>query len=167
VFRDELVEGGTRRLIGPLRSIVVFDSTDPDATDGRGALALSAAWKKKLTELSNFTVADEEINAHRFCTYLPSGDEKGCGKCLAFCPSRALVNSSPNMEGAYPKPVRDQEHRFWDGALQFDNGSCCDDRGQLKTLYDEWMCARCVAICAADGNRRTAAVRGWEEYRTT
>jgi hypothetical protein len=106
------------------------------------------------------------MNRHRFCTYLPADGEKGCGKCLAFCPSGALANSSPDIQGAYPKPLRDQEHRFWDGALQFDNGSCCDDRGQLKSLYDEWMCARCVAVCAAEGNRRSEAAERWDTFHS-
>ena len=36
---------------------------------------------------------------------------------------------------------------------------------QLKSLYDEWMCARCLAICAAEGNHRTKAAELWEHYR--
>jgi ferredoxin len=163
VFRDEVVEGGIRRLIGPLRSIVIFESAD-DSSDSRGVLPLSVSWQEKLKKLSDFTDLDSAVNANRFCTYFPESGEKGCGKCLAFCPSGALANSSPGSKGNYPKRLLDQEHRFWDGALQFDNGSCCDDRGQLQTLYDEWMCGRCVAVCAVEGNHRSGAAEGWKKF---
>jgi hypothetical protein len=162
VFRDEETDSGIRRLLGPIRSIMIFETCREKA--GNGVLTLDETWHKKLADLSDFTVTDADINDHRFCTYLASGGGKGCGKCLAFCPSGALGNSSPGMDGEYPQPLRDQEHRFWDGSLQFDNGSCCDDRGQLTTLYDEWMCARCVAVCAAEGNRRGKAVKGWRSF---
>lgn len=165
VFRDEIVRGEARRLMGPLRSIVIFHSDEEDTSHDSGILPLSTQWQEKLKSLSDFTVSDPDVNRHRFCTYLAGDDEQGCGKCLAFCPSNALANSSPGTKGQYPKRLLDQEHRFWDGSLQFDNGSCCDDRGQLKTLYDEWMCGRCVAICAAEGNHRAEAANLWEGYR--
>jgi ferredoxin len=159
VFRDEIVQGEVKRLTGALRSIVIFHSGQESALDGGEVLPLSAQWQEKLKSLSDFTILDPQVNSHRFCTYLPGNGERGCGKCLAFCPSDALANSSPGTKGKYPKPLLEQEHRFWDGSLQFDNGSCCDDRGQLQTLYDEWMCGRCVAICAAEGNRRAEAAK--------
>jgi len=166
VFRDEIVRGEVRRLMGTIRSIVIFHSGDDNTPNGSEVLSLSTWWQEKLKSLSDFTVLDPDMNRHRFCTYLAGNDERGCGKCLAICPSDALANSSPGTKGKYPKRLLDQEHRFWDGSLQFDNGSCCDDRGQLKTLYDEWMCGRCVAICAAEGNRRAEAAKLWESYCT-
>ena len=99
------------------------------------------------------------MNSHRFCGYIPVDNDRGCGKCLAFCPSGALVNSTPSTEGNYPQRLLLQEHRFWEGSLQFDHGSCCDDRGQLKILYDEWMCGRCMAVWAAEGHRRKQAAK--------
>ncbi|UCF97568.1 MAG: hypothetical protein JSV89_20700 [Spirochaetaceae bacterium] len=167
VFRDEVVAGGVRRLIGPLRSVVIFESENASAGGDGGdqVLSLSTMWQQKLRDLSDFTVIDSAVNSQRFCTYLAASGERGCGKCLAFCPSGALANSSPDPRGDYPRRLLQQEHRFWQGSLQFDNGSCCDDRGQLKTLYDEWMCGRCLAVCAAEGNRRGEAAEGWEDYR--
>lgn len=162
VFRDEIVQGEVRRLMGTLRSIVIFHSDEENTSDGGEVLPISTGWQEKTESLSDFTVLDPQVNSHRFCTYLPGNGERGCGKCLAFCPSDALAKSSPGTNGKYPKPLLDQEHRFWDGSLQFDNGSCCDDRGQLHTLYDEWMCGRCVAICATEGNRREEAAKLWE-----
>jgi ferredoxin len=166
VFRDELTSDGVRRLIGPLRSIVIFESESSSAGEPAvDLLPLSSAWQERLRSLSDFTVLDPAVNSHRFCTYLPVSNDRGCGKCLASCPSGALVNSSPGAQGNYPERLLQQEHRFWEGSLQFDNGSCCDDRGQLKTLYDEWMCGRCVAVCAAEGHRKTQAAELWENYR--
>ncbi|UCF98280.1 MAG: hypothetical protein JSV89_01795 [Spirochaetaceae bacterium] len=104
------------------------------------------------------------MNSQRFCGYIQVENDRGCGKCLAFCPSDALVNSTPSTEGNYPRRLLLQEHRFWEGSLQFDHGSCCDDRGQLKILYDEWMCGRCMAVCAAEGHRRNQAAELWDNY---
>ena len=165
VFRDELTSNGVRRLIGPLRSIVIFESGSSSAGEtDHDLLPLSSAWQEKLHRLSDFTFLDPAVNSHRFCTYLPVNNDRGCGKCLAFCPSGALVNSTPGTEGNYPQRLLLQEHRFWEGFLQFDHGSCCDDRGQLKILYDEWMCGRCMAACAAEGNRRAQAAELWDDY---
>jgi ferredoxin len=161
VFRDETTPGGVRRLVGPLRSMVIFHSNGSDVPADGKIRSLSEQWQRELRMLSDFTVSAREVNNRRFCTYLPSDLERGCGKCLAFCPSGALANSSPGGDGKHPRQLLAQEHRFWDGFLQFDNGSCCDDRGQLQTLYDEWMCGRCVAVCAAVGNRRPQAAEWW------
>jgi hypothetical protein len=166
VFRDEVHQGGVRRLIGPLRSIVMFHAEEAGKAKNGEVLELSEKWQQKLSVLSDFTVLKPEVNRHRFCPYLPAEGEEGCGKCLAFCPSDALRNSSPDLKGKYPQRLQDQEHRFWDDFLQFDNGSCCDDRGQLAALYDEWMCGRCVAVCAAEGTRHIEAARQWEAYVT-
>ena len=154
-FRDEVRDGAARRLLGPLRSLVIFDAADLD--ESNGMVAITDEWKRDLMELSDFTSISSEINAKRYCTYIAEEGETGCGKCLAYCPSKALANSSPTVEGSYAAGVERQSHRFWEGSLQFDNGSCCDERGQLSSLYDEWMCGRCVSICAGEGRLRVGS----------
>ena len=79
---------------------------------------------------------------------------KQCALCLINCPSKAQLNSTPNLSGAYSKEIQKQTHRFWEGKLQFDYARCCDDRGQMASLFPEWSCAGCLTICAAIGNRR-------------
>lgn len=151
VFRDETEEGVGRRLIGVLRSVVVFDPEDCVTDGSQGIRMIDDEWKAWVAKLSDFTVADSEVNRRRYCTYIPEKGENGCGKCVSFCPSNALKNSSPLPSGAYSDRVASQSHRFYGKALQFDNGSCCDERGQLSELYDEWMCGRCVSICGGEG----------------
>ncbi|MBT3272202.1 MAG: hypothetical protein HN368_03530 [Spirochaetales bacterium] len=157
VFRDEVSSGQHRRLIGPLRSLVIFDKGSVDNAEENGIVEITDDWKRELAQLSDFSFTAGEVNSKRHCTYIPESGEKGCGKCIAYCPSRALLNSSPQNNGEYSEKVNGQDHRFWDGQLQFDNGSCCDERGQLASLYDEWMCGRCLSICAGEGFIREAA----------
>jgi hypothetical protein len=160
VFRDEVDGERVHRFVGPLRSIVLFDRA-PLVKDGdRGIVYPTATWREYLFKLFDFTVTDPDVNRGRFCTYLPLDDE-GCGKCVGCCPSGAQANSAPTSRGDFAANVRRQDHRFWDGHLQFDYAKCCEDRGQMRTLIPEWSCARCVTICAVAGIRRPDAVANY------
>ncbi len=161
VFRDEPHEGGARRLLGPLRSLLLFDSAQPLQGRNDEVVFLDDRWRESLKKINDFTVTDPDVNAARYCTYLPADGERGCARCVAFCPSGALASSSPAPDGQYPTNVAAQTHRFWDDVLQFDNGKCCDERGQLAQLYDEWMCGRCVSMCAAEGNIRSGSAEAF------
>ena len=165
VFRDEAIDGSVKRYLGALSSIVMFDQEDPDRNGSHGVFTLTPDWRRRILDLSDFTKPDTEINRHRFCTYIREKGEPGCGKCIAFCPSGALANSSPLADGHHAEAVARQQHRFWDGAIQFDNGRCCDERGQLANLYDEWMCGRCVSICGGEGNVRPQAAAEFDSYK--
>jgi hypothetical protein len=156
VFRDEFVDGQVQRFVGPLRSIIVFDKADVVRDGSNGIMYPSEAWRKFLLQLYDFGNTSPDINKYRFCTYSPYNDE-GCGKCLRNCPSGAQRNSAPEATGCYSEQLSQQDHRFWEGKLQFDYARCCDERGQMTTLFPEWSCARCVTICAAMGNRRADA----------
>ena len=150
--------------MGVLRSIVVFDPEKP-ARDGRDDVVfLDGELRQRLMALTDFTNADPAVNRYRFCTYHGAEGVNGCGKCISFCPAGALANSSPSRGGTYAPDVASQTHRFNDGALQFDFGRCCDDRGQLASLYDEWMCGRCVSICGGEGNRSRVAADSYAAY---
>jgi len=67
--------------------------------------------------------------------------------------------------GDYSPEVKEQEHRFYEDKIQFDYGSCCDDREQLANLYPEWSCARCVTICGSEGLRRPASIINYYEKK--
>ncbi len=71
----------------------------------------------------------------------------------------------PLSDGGYSESVSNQGHRFYDGKLQFDYAKCCETRGQMANLFPEWSCARCVSICAAEGNRRRPAAENFEAMR--
>jgi len=158
LFRDEVVNGKVRRYVGPIRSVILFDKEEP-VKDGRGGVVYpSEPWRKYLFSLYDFTNTDPGVNGSRFCSYIPLNDG-GCGKCIDGCPSGAEYNSAPSPDGGYADDVGSQTHRFWEGKLQFDYASCCDDRGQLSTLYPEWSCARCVTICASEGVRNPVATK--------
>ncbi len=159
-FRDEVgPDGSVRRLCGQYASIIVFDE-DELVTDGVGEVSLlDASRLAHLRRVNDFTEVAPEVVAERFCTYnTTSGDGTSvCGKCLQACPSGALPNSSPRPDGTFDERVAAQEHRFHEGALKFDFATCCRDRGQKAQLYDDYVCARCEAICAARGVRRLAS----------
>jgi hypothetical protein len=157
IFRDELVDGQVHRFAGPIRSIVVFDQ-QPAVTDGSGGMQMpTQAWRDFLFQLFDFTNANPEINRHRFCTHLSLNGE-GCSHCIGFCPSGAQANSAPTPSGEYSSELAAQEHRFWDGSLQFDFGRCCEERGQMGSMYAEWSCAHCLTVCLDQGKRNPQAV---------
>ena len=157
-FRDEVTaEGKRQRLFGRYCSIVVFDGEEP-VTDGSGGVSLldeeRLAWLRRITD---YTDPDPEVLAARYCNYqtIGSDDSSICGKCLETCPSGALVNSSPLPDGRYEPRVAAQEHRFSEGTLDFDFRNCTRDRLQKQALFDEYVCTRCEAICAADGAKKS------------
>ncbi|MGD8238183.1 MAG: hypothetical protein PVH68_06515 [Armatimonadota bacterium] len=159
-IRDEVWPGGVvQRLCGQYASIIIFDEEEP-VTDGSGGVSLldpeRLAWLRRLSDYSD--VADEVVG-QRYCTYnVIIGDGRSaCGKCIEFCPSGALPNSSPGPDGTTEARLLRQKHRFFDGALDFDFGTCCRDRGQKAQLYDDYVCARCDVICAVRGVCRPAS----------
>ena len=162
VIRDEATATGVERFVGPLRSIIIFDENGL-ITEGEGGVFYPGrAWRGFLLRLSDFTDIDPEINRYRFCTYVPS-DEQGCTECLRSCPTGAQAMSVPTPEGRYSSQIANQQHRFWEGKLQFDFGRCLDERSQMATMFPEWSCARCLTSCAAQGKRRASTVDGHHE----
>jgi hypothetical protein len=61
---------------------------------------------------------------------------------------------------SFPERLLGQKHRFDAGVLDFDFGNCSRDRGQKAELYEDYVCARCEAVCAARGVRKSAAEIG-------
>jgi hypothetical protein len=129
VFRDEINGKHVERFVGPIRSIIVFDSGELVTNGDGGVIFPTDEWRDFLFQLYDFTHIDPDINKYRFCSYIPFSDE-GCGKCVSSCPSGAQANSVPTIKGTYSEEVSKQSHRFWNQKLQFDFGRCCDDRGQ-------------------------------------
>ena len=159
-FRDEVgPDGSVRRLSGQYASVIIFDDEQEPVNDGADGISLldpaRLAWLRRLSDYSD---AAGEVVQRRYCTYNVTGDDGGsvCGKCIEFCPSGALANSSPNPDGVFDERLVRQKHRFWEGALDFDFGTCGRDRGQKAQLYDDYVCARCDVICAARGIRHPA-----------
>ena len=111
------------------------------------------AWLRRVCD---YTDVAKEVVAGRYCTYnLTSADGASvCGKCIEACPAGALANSSPAPDGKYEERLLKQKHRFLDDTLDFDFGNCCRDRGQKAQLYEDYVCARCEAVCAARGVRK-------------
>jgi len=159
IFRDEVINGKIHRFTGPLRSLVIFDSEDV-VTNEEGIIYLAEQWRHFLFTLYNFTDTDYEVNKYRFCSYIPFNDQ-GCDLCREYCPSGAQETSIPTPTGEYPEHISRQTHRFWEGKLQFDYGRCCEERGQMATLYPEWSCARGLTMCAAKGRRRVYAAENF------
>jgi len=80
-----------------------------------------------------------------------------CGQCIDACPSNALQNSTPLPDGTFIAKIESQQHRFWNGTVDFDFGNCARERGQKSQLFDDYVCARCEVMCAAHGIRKSAA----------
>lgn len=160
VIRDELVDESVHRFVGPIRSIIIFDHKDLVKDGSDGVLHPTESWREFLFKLFGFTNIDPRINKYRFCTYVPHDDE-GCRECIRACRWGALANSVPAPSGTYPQRILRQQHRFWEGKLQFDFASCRDERRQMSTLFPEWSCGICPSICAAEGQRRTYAAKNF------
>jgi hypothetical protein len=165
VFRDEIEDGEVRRLAGPVLSMIVFDSDEPYSSPGDEVLLLTEEWRRRVAEITDFTSDTSELNAYRFCTFIAEPGESGCSQCVSSCPSGAMLKSTPTADGGYPDTVAKQQHRFWQGALQFDNGSCLDYRQQMAGLYGEWMCGRCFSICGGNGQTRRSAAEGFRDLK--
>ena len=159
-FRDEVGEDGTvQRLLGRYRSIVVFDQ-DPLVNDGAGGVGLLNSERlARLRQISDYAVATADVVADRYCTYNVVGaiGSSICGKCIEVCPSGAMKNSTPTPNGIFDESLLKQQHRFWKGTIDFDFGNCVKERGQKGQLYDDYVCARCEAICVSRGLRRKAS----------
>jgi len=158
-FRDEVGPGGkVRRFFGQYASMVVFDEDDPVGDGAGGVTLLDEDRLVRLRGVNDYTDVAPAVVAERYCTYNltdPDGSSV-CGKCIEACPASALANSSPGPDGAYEERLLRQKHRFFEQVLDFDAGNCCRDRGQKAQLYEDYVCARCEAICSARGVRRSA-----------
>jgi ferredoxin len=158
-FRDEVsADGKRRRLFGRYRTIVIFDQELPVMDNGAGVTLLDPARLKELKRISDYTIVSDDVVVRRYCTYNLTGadGETLCGKCLPACPSGALQNSTPTPFGSYDDAVTNQEHRFWEGTLDFDYANCVNDRSQKGQLYEDYVCARCEVVCASEGIRKSA-----------
>ncbi len=156
-FRDEAGDDGrVRRLMGQYGAIVVFDEQTPMHDPESGIVEITPEWQQHAGALADYTNVSEEIVRQRYCTYnvLDGEGNSVCVKCIEYCGSGALGNSVPSPRGEYGERVLRQKHRFFEGWLKFDFGNCCRDRGQKAQLYSDYVCARCVAICAAEGVRK-------------
>lgn len=160
-FLDEVTKDGTiQRLYGRYRSIVVFDR-EPLVTNNAGGIGLvDTKHLKWLKKVNDYTDATADIVTERYCTYnMTRPDGKSvCGKCLEVCPSGALRNSTPTPQGTIDEFILKQEHRFWEGTIDFDYGNCARERKQRGQLYDDYVCARCETICATGGIRKKASL---------
>lgn len=156
-FRDEVGEKGeTLRLFGRYRSIVLFDKEAPVTDNTGGVLPVHSERLTRLKRINDYTDVDPAIVSQRYCTYnsLKPDGRSICGKCLGVCPSGALRNSSAASAGTLDKHLAEQKHRFWEDTLDFDHANCVRERGQKGQLYDDYVCARCEAICASQGIRK-------------
>jgi hypothetical protein len=161
-FRDELLDDSVARMIGPLRSIIVFDAQAP-VTDGSGEIVdLSDQWRKRLFSIADFTNTDSKINRLRFCRFLedPGSDADSCSACISYCPSGAQAKSTPNADGSYASTVRDQKSRWYGNDLQFAFSDCLEERTQKKELFPDFMCGRCMVVCVLEGKRSKEAAIG-------
>jgi hypothetical protein len=161
-FRDEIVGGSVVRLMGPLRSMVVFDSEELVTEGSGGIVDLNDEWRQRLFSLADFTNTDPDINRQRYCRYIADSeaDSESCSACITFCPSGAQAKSAPRADGSYASRVRDQKSRWYGGDLQFAFSDCLEERTQKKELYPEFMCGRCMVICVLEGQRSRKAAEG-------
>ena len=106
--------------------------------------------------LADYTQVGDDLVRERYCTYnvLDGDGAPVCDKCVRQCPSGALPNFVPDPDGAFSERILSQSHRFSGSWLKFDFGNCCRDRGQKAQIYSDYVCARCVSICAAEGVRK-------------
>lgn len=158
-FRDEVNGDGKRqRLFGRYRSIMIFDEASPAADSSAGITLHDADRLAALKRINDYRVADERVFSQRYCPYnVTTADGTSvCGKCLESCPSGALKNSTPSPIGIYDNVLLEQKHRFSDGVLDFDFGNCTNDRHKKAQLYEDYVCARCEVICAAEGVRKSS-----------
>jgi hypothetical protein len=159
-FRDEVdADGNPQRLYGRYRSIVIFDEHEPVSDNTHGISRLDQARLAVLHKQNDYTDSSAEAVAERYCTYnqTKKDGKTACRKCIAACPSNALANSTPNPNGVFSKKITAQKHRFWEDTLAFDFKNCCSDRYQKAELYEDYVCARCEAICAARGIRKSTS----------
>ena len=158
-FRDEVsADGKAQRLFGRYRSIVIFDQEPLETGNGNGVTLYDAARLEQLKRISDYTDVSADVAAQRYCTYnLTNGNGKSiCGKCVTACPSGALLNSTPSPAGVYDIRLTEQKHRFANGVLDFDYANCTNDRHRKAQLYEDYVCARCEVMCAAEGIRKPA-----------
>lgn len=159
-FRDEVgADGNLQRLYGRYRSIVIFDEHEPVSDEANGVSLLDHERLSELHKQNDYTDSSAEAVAARYCTYnLTKKDGKSvCGKCIAACPANALANSTPGPDGVFTKKVTVQKHRFWEDTLAFDFKNCTSDRYQKAELYEDYVCSRCEAVCAAQGIRKSTS----------
>jgi len=164
VFRDEMVDGNVQRFTGPLRSIILFDKETLTSGKKDDIFFPNDRWREFLSQVSDFAQVDSEIDQYRFCSY-SSAKNRGCRKCVESCPAGAQENSTPLQSGGYSEKVLKRSRWFHEGKLQFDFNLCRDDRTQMKALYPEWSCARCVSVCAASGLKRKSAVKKFNQMK--
>ena len=157
-FRDEITSGKVERFSGPLRSIVIFDKKKLVKDGSDGVIYPGETWRQFLFDLSDFTNITPEINKYRFCSYTAQ-DGKQCRKCIDLWPFWCTANSVPDPSRVYPERILKQTYRFWEDKLQFDFDQCCEKRGQMGTLFPEWSCAKCMAICLNAGRKRMNATK--------
>ena len=162
VIRDEWINEEVHRFAGPLRSIIVLDKKDLVKDGSDGVIYPTESWREFLFQLTDFTNTDPDINKYRFCPYIPY-DGTGCTECITSCHWDALANSVPGPSGRYPERISKQAHRFWDGSLQFDAAQCQEDQVQMKALFPEWSCGRCVVMCEIEGGRKIYAAQSFHK----
>lgn len=143
-LRHTVDDEGGHRFIGPVLSIIAFDETPLEKSE-KGTLILTDDWQKLSSQINNQTEQSDDLNSVRFCRY---GAGK-CGLCISACPSGALENSSPKIDGTFEGRITRQQHRFADGSLQFDASTCNDYKETLGGVFGDWVCGRCYITCGA------------------
>ena len=158
-FRDEVTaDGKVQRLLGQYASVVIFDNNElvTNGADGVGLLDYERLnWLRRVNDYSN---TDQQVVAARYCTYnqVDKNGKSICGQCIEACPAGALAHSSPGPDGKFADELLKQKHRFSGDVLDFDYANCSRERSQKAQLYSEYVCARCEAICAARGIKKSA-----------